>query len=239
MIPAYNEEKLLPRLLDTVDEARRCYPEGTEEIEVVVSNNGSTDRTAEVASARGCRIAEVEKRIIGAVRNGGARIARGKVLSFVDADARLHPETFLEIDEVLSDPRILAGTSGVRLERWSLGIAATFAFMYPVVLFTQIDTGVLFCYAEDFDEVGGFDERRQFGEDMAFMWALKHLGRQRGQALRRLRRAKSIFSLRKFDEFGDWHYITHMWRFIQPMFADPDARSEFADRYWYADDRKD
>ena len=70
---------------------------------MVVADNVSTDRTAEVARAKGARVVSVEKRVIGAVRNGGAREARGEVLVFVDADAQMHRETFNEVDRSARD----------------------------------------------------------------------------------------------------------------------------------------
>ena len=56
VIPAHNEESYLPDLLDTVDLARARYSAGPDEIEVVVADNASSDRTAEIARARGCRV---------------------------------------------------------------------------------------------------------------------------------------------------------------------------------------
>src|ERR1700704_2222807 len=94
VIPAHNEEALLPRLLDTVDVARARYSFGPDAIEVVVADNASTDRTAEVATARGCRVVSVAKRAIAAARNGGATCARSPILAFVDADTQIHPDSF-------------------------------------------------------------------------------------------------------------------------------------------------
>ena len=136
IIPAYNEERLLGRLLDSADAARATYGCGGA-IEVIVANNASTDRTAAIAAPRGCRVILVERRIIAAVRNAGARAARGAVLAFVDADAQVHPETFLEIDRTLADPRVVAGATGARLERWSTGIALTYTMIIPIVFLAQ------------------------------------------------------------------------------------------------------
>src|SRR5438552_10630962 len=102
IIPAYNEEKLLPRLLDTVDRARQAYSDVySREVEVIVADNMSTDSTAAVATARGCRVVQVEKRQIGAVRNGGAAAAQADILCFVDADFRIHPQTFIEVQKAI------------------------------------------------------------------------------------------------------------------------------------------
>ena len=62
---------------------------------------------------------DVEKRVIGAVRNAGASEALGEVLVFVDADIRMHRETFNEMDRALATGRVVGGATGVRLERLS------------------------------------------------------------------------------------------------------------------------
>ena len=73
IIPAHNETKLLPRLLATVDEARRRFVGGADAVEVMVADNASTDGTSKVAAAGGCVVVLVAKRLIAAARNGGAR----------------------------------------------------------------------------------------------------------------------------------------------------------------------
>lgn len=237
VIPAYNEARFLPRLLDSIDAARAVYPGGRDAIEVVVADNASTDATADVARARGCRVARVEKRVIAAARNGGARAARGEILCFVDADMRIHRETFRGIDEALAPGKVVGGATGVRLERWSPGIAAAYLMVVPMVWLTNIDTGVVFCRREDFEAVGGYDESLRIAEDVRFPWALRRLGRQRGQRLTRLRRFKALASVRKFDEHGDWHYVTMLPR-IALLFLLRRGRADgFIDRYWYRPER--
>ena len=186
IIPAYNEAAYLPRLLDSVDAARARFDRGAGAVEVIVADNASTDATAKIAAARGCRVARVEKRIIGASRNGGARAARGEVLAFIDADSRIHPETFNAIDRALAEWRFVAGATGVRMERMSAGIALTYALLVPWVWATGFDTGVVFCRRDDFLAVGGYDEDRLFAEDVFFLVKLWRLGRRRGQRMIRL-----------------------------------------------------
>jgi len=230
VIPAYNEALLLPRLLDSIDVARDAYGD-RDAIEVIVADNASTDATAQIAQARGCRVAAVAKRVIAASRNGGARLASGEVIAFIDADSQLHPRTFLEIDRALANPRIIGGATGVRLDRMSPGIALTFAAFLPLVWLTGMDAGVVFCRKADFDAIGGYDETRLIAEDAAFLWSLRRLGRSRGQRLVRATRAKAIASTRKFDEFGDWHYFPLMIEGIRHFMRR--GGSEFVDRYWY------
>lgn len=237
VIPARNEERYLPRLLDTVELARGRFRGGPEAVEVIVADNVSTDRTAHIAQQRGCRVVTVEKRVIGAVRNGGAGAARGEILAFVDADTRIHPETFNAIDALMTSGRVVAGASGVRLERMSVGIALTLAFFLPLVWTTGLDTGVTFCWKDDFDAVGGYNEDRNFAEDVQFLFDLKRLGRRRGQRLGRTRSAKALASVRKFDRYGDWHYFQLIARGLWTMAWRPHTAADWIHEYWYSDRR--
>ncbi|HKQ62752.1 MAG TPA: glycosyltransferase, partial [Candidatus Polarisedimenticolaceae bacterium] len=64
VIPAYNEARYLPRLLDSIAAAGRSYARGAEAIEVIVADNASTDATAAVAAERGARVVPVARRSI-------------------------------------------------------------------------------------------------------------------------------------------------------------------------------
>lgn len=237
VIPAHNEQALLPRLLATVNAARARYRGGAAAVEVIVADNASTDATATVARERGCTVVPVAERRIASARNGGAAAARARLLAFVDADSRIHARTFTAVADAMADDRWVAGATGVRLERWSLGIAVTYAILVPWVWALRMDTGVVFCRRSDFEAVGGYDERRLFGEDVQLLWDLRRLGRRRGQRLVRLRRVKAIASMRKFDRWGDWHYLTRLFRLLPSMLRHPEASTGFARRYWYGDDR--
>ena len=237
IIPAYNEEQLLPRLLASVEKARAAYSRGSAAVEVIVADNGSTDATAEIAAAAGCRVVAVEPHIIGAVRNGGAAAARGELLAFIDADSQVHEKTFDAIEAALARPDVVAGTSGVRLERWSLGLAVTFALIVPIVVLTKIDTGVVFCRRRDFEAIGGYNETMKFAEDVRFLWDLRRLGRGRGQGLVRLRRVKAIASTRKFDRWGEWHYLTFPLQFAWSRLRTRRDFDDLAEKYWYSGER--
>ncbi len=237
MIPAYNEERLLPALLQTIAVARERYRYGADAVQVIVADNASTDSTAAIAESHDCEVVRVEERRIATVRNGGARHAVGEVLAFVDADTEIHPETFNAIEDALDTGKVVGGATGVRLDRMSPGIAATYALLIPFVWAMRMDTGVVFCRREDFEAIGGYDERRSFAEDVQLLFDLKSVGRNRGQKLTRLRAVKAVASTRKFDTFGDWHYFTELYRLLPLTLRSPDATTEFAERFWYGDQR--
>lgn len=238
MIPARNEEAYLPHLLPTVEAARRAFAQGPEAVEVLVVDNVSTDRTAAIASGLGARVVTEEKRVIGAVRNAGARAARGDVLVFVDADVRVHPGTFDEIDRALATGRFVGGATGVRLERMSPGIALTYATIVPFVWLTGMDTGPTFCARADFEAIGGYSEEMLFAEDVKLLVDLRRLGKARGQKLTRLRRAKAIASMRKFDRYGDWHYFRLIGHLLPRLLGRRAGEADALARdYWYSDRR--
>jgi glycosyltransferase involved in cell wall biosynthesis len=238
IIPAYNEEAYLPRLLDTVDRARARYRGGPDAVEVIVADNVSTDGTARLAALRGCRVVPVTRRVIAAVRNAGARAAAGEIVSFVDADHQIHRETFNEIDRVLTD-RVIGGTTGIRFERRSLGITCTYAMLMLIGIAMRgvrhrrdlsVDTGVAFCRRGDFEAVGGYREALMFAEDVRFLLDLRAHGRHSGRRVTRGTDAPRVFSTRKFDTWGDWHYFTVPVRIGWDLLR---RRGNTARRYWY------
>lgn len=238
VIPAYNEALLLPRLLDSVWRAQQVFAQSNGRAEVIVADNCSTDETVFLAQQRGCRVVSVEQRCIAAVRNAGAKIASGSILAFVDADAVIHKETFVHIARILApDSAVVGGATGVRLERLSLGIAFTYALHLPFLWLTKMDTGVVFCRRQDFDEIGGYDERQKFGEDVSFLLALRKLGKQRRQRLMRATSIKAVASTRKFDEHGQWYYFGLLWRVGGHILLKRSNGEEIADRYWYKPSR--
>lgn len=238
VIPAYNEEKYLPRLLESIGSARRAYSRGADAVEVIVADNSSTDATAAVAARHGAAVTRVEKRVIAAARNGGARIARGEFLAFVDADTvSVHPGTFDAIEQLLETGRYVGGATGVGLERWSVGLAVMYAMFTPLAWLTRLDTGVVFCRRADYEAVGGYDETRPVAEDVAFLMALRRLGRTRGQRLIRARSTKAVASTRKFDHHGDWHYFTIMPRVAFNVLLGRAGIRDAIFNYWYRPQR--
>ena len=233
VIPAYNEERYLPRLLDSIEAARANYSGGANEIEVIVADNDSTDTTAQVATAHGARVVHVAKRRIAASRNAGARAAQGEILCFIDADSATHPQTFDEIDKAMSTGRYVWGVTGSVLERKSFALMVTYYLFMPMVLLTGLDTGLSFCRREDCEAVGGYDESRLYAEDVIFPMAMRRLGRSRGQTTTRLPQVKALGCTRKFDQFGDWHYFGMLAHALKSLVTWNWNDEKLAERYWY------
>ena len=72
IVPAFNEEKLIGETLRTIQEAMRAFARAGWETELVVCDNNSTDRTAELARAAGAVVVFEPVNQIARARNKGA-----------------------------------------------------------------------------------------------------------------------------------------------------------------------
>src|SRR5438270_828091 len=94
IVPAYNEELELPATLAAIRDAALATASPSDggqdrQYEIIVVDDASTDRTAEIAKGAGAKVIPINRRQIAAARNAGARVATGDVLFFVDADTRI------------------------------------------------------------------------------------------------------------------------------------------------------
>lgn len=104
VVPTWNEEAALPRLLDATLGAGAALDRPDE---VVVADGGSTDETAAIARERGCRVIHSECGR-GHQLAAGAAGAEGDVLVFLHADARPFPGALARMRDALRDPAIHA-----------------------------------------------------------------------------------------------------------------------------------
>ena len=88
IIPAYNEEAFIGHTLDALRQAMATVSLNGE---IIVTDNNSTDATAEIAKAGGARVVFEPVNQISRARNAGARQAAGRYLVFVDADTAVAP----------------------------------------------------------------------------------------------------------------------------------------------------
>ena len=93
VIPAYNEEGYLGECLASV---RRELARGRYDAEVIVVNNASTDKTAEIArSFPGVIVVDEPKKGLSQARHSGFAASSGDLIANVDADTIL-PKGWLD-----------------------------------------------------------------------------------------------------------------------------------------------
>jgi glycosyltransferase involved in cell wall biosynthesis len=81
IVPVFNGEAYL------ADAIRSVHAQGYQPTEILVIDDGSTDRTAEIAASfEDIRYHRQERRGGGAARNRGVDLAQGNFLAFLDAD---------------------------------------------------------------------------------------------------------------------------------------------------------
>ena len=82
IVPVYNGERYLGEAIESI--LRQSY----RPIEIIIADDGSTDRTAAVAAAYGGQVLYLRQANAGtaAARNFGMRVAKGEFFAFLDAD---------------------------------------------------------------------------------------------------------------------------------------------------------
>lgn len=91
VFPCLNEENSIEKCILDAQEA--CTQKGIT-AELIVADNGSTDKSIEIAQKLGARVVSVKQRGYGAAVHGGILAARGEYVAFCDADNSYSPEYF-------------------------------------------------------------------------------------------------------------------------------------------------
>ena len=115
-IPAFNEEKLLGETLIPVKTAGAAFRARGWELEVVVCDNNSTDRTGKIAEATGARVVFEAENQISRARNAAGYAARGDWIIFLDADSTPCEGLFAATAELMEMDSTLGGGVVIRME---------------------------------------------------------------------------------------------------------------------------
>ncbi len=174
VVPAHNEELELPATLQAI---RTAASASKHNYEIIVVDDASTDATAEIARQFNARVVPVNLRQIAAVRNAGARVARGDILFFIDADTQIAPVHVTAALECLTSGYV-GGSARIAVDREMPAWARIFIKSFCTLYFAaKLGAGAfIFTRRESFEAVGGFDEQFFAGEEVYFSMALKRLG---------------------------------------------------------------
>src|SRR3989454_287042 len=111
VVPAFNEERLLPGSLSSVRAAMEGFARLGWKSELIVCDNNSTDCTAEIAKGMGAQVVFEPINQIGRARNTGAACAGGDWIFFVDADSYPSVELFLEAADAIRAGCLAGGST--------------------------------------------------------------------------------------------------------------------------------
>jgi len=200
IIPAYNEEAYLPHALKAVFTAVAGAPG---KAEVVVVDNNSCDRTAEIARIMGARVVPESVNQIARARNTGARAALGRYMIFVDADTKVSTGLLTKALENLQSGRIVGGGVVVAPDR-ALEPAAQSIFdtwNRFSQLFNIAAGCFVYCERVAFEAVGGFSQRVYASEELWFSIHMNLWAWRNGKRFRVIRDQQAVTSIRSWTGF--------------------------------------
>lgn len=174
VIPARNEADYLGRCLRAL--ALQDYP--ADHIEIILSDNGSTDATAEIARAHGINVLQHPQGRVGAVRNSGARATSSQVLAFVDADCVTRTDWLSAAVTTLATPGVGAAGGGYLADPHGTWVQHAWAPTRPAPTaeVAALPGGSIVVERELFSALGGFNEQLSAGEDDDFCRRVRDRG---------------------------------------------------------------
>ena len=195
IIPTYNEEEYLPKLLESIKS------QDFTDYEIIVADAQSVDNTREIAKEYGCIV--VEGGLPGPGRNRGAEVAQGDILLFLDSDLEL-TENYLTnvIEEFESEDLGIAITQMTPLSQKKRDKYLHDLANWFMIAVENIKPHGAGCYGiiskrELHEECGGFDENLSFGEDTDYIERLAEISE-----FKVLRNARIGVSTRRLEEEG-------------------------------------
>ncbi len=215
VVPAFNEEKLLPASLRSIQAASEAFRVRGWESELIVCNNNSTDRTAEVAEAEGARVVFEPINQIARARNCGAAAASGDWLLFIDADSQPPRELFDDVLDAIASGKYLAGGATVKLDQWFPGMWFFVALWNLTSRVMKWCAGsFIFCEAEAFRAIGGFSNDLFVSEELDLSQRLRAYAETKGQRMIILARHPLVTSARKIKLYGHGAHLKFLLKLI-------------------------
>jgi len=203
IIPAFNEERLLGESLAQIKSAATAFVQRGWDVELIVCDNNSTDRTAEIARAAGAIVVFEPVNQIARARNCGALAAGGDWLVFVDADSHPSAELFADVAEQVVSGRCLAGGCTLRLDRRNLPAEAITWVWNRVSRMRKLLAGsFIFCDAAAFRQIGGFSDKLFVAEELELSQRLRKLAKATGKRMVILHRHPLVTSARKMHLYS-------------------------------------
>jgi glycosyltransferase involved in cell wall biosynthesis len=180
VIPAFNEEKFLPRCLESLKN------QDFKDFEIIVVDNNSTDKTADIAKKFGVTLLFEKNQGPAFARQKGFLNAKGKIIATTDADTIL-PKNWLSriFEEFKKDKDLVAfgGSCDFYSGPISLKLASKF-LLKPFLLFDKLISGswsLMGCNMaikkEAFFKVGGFNTSLKLNEDVEISHRLSKVGK--------------------------------------------------------------
>lgn len=162
VISAYNEEKDLKKCLDAI--ANQTMP--SEDYEIVVVDNNSTDKTAEIAKSYGARVIKEERQGNTYAVSTGLSNAQGEIIASTDSDTVVANNWLEVIYKAFEDKRVVGATGNAYIHSKNSIFDSFSKIFYEYFLKFNFligkahFSGFNFAVRKSvFDQIGGIDEK--------------------------------------------------------------------------------
>lgn len=171
ILPAHNEEEYIGACLNSLE--NQTFPK--EDFEIIVVDNMSTDRTADIARRYPVTLLSKPTGLVGSVRNHGFRNSSGEIIAFIDADC-IAPENWIEKGVSLLSANNNYVFGGFCLLQDNPSFIERYWLLPSTSPQKDLLGAAIFIRREDFEEVGLFDEKLTSGEDSKLSRDLRKKG---------------------------------------------------------------
>jgi len=198
VVPAFNEERLLAQSLAHIRQAAGVFEKRGWTTELIVCDNNSTDKTADIAHAAGATVVFEPINQIARARNRGAEAATGDWLQFVDADSSPGADLFADVAAAIESGHYLAGGATIRLDKRHFLAGLITSLWNFVSRWRRLLAGsFIFCETATFRKIGGFSHELFAGEELELSQRLRKAAREAGKKIVILHRHPLVTSARK------------------------------------------
>ncbi|HEY0521533.1 MAG TPA: glycosyltransferase [Ilumatobacteraceae bacterium] len=194
VVSALDEQADLDRSLRAINRAAHAIHVDAEIVVVVLDHESAFGR---LAAASGAKVVKAHRSSIAVARNAGAWVATGQILVTIDADRVMSPVAFAEIERLLATGCYVGGGAMQQPERHTLAIDVAMVMSKLTTYLNGLGGGMYWCRREDFDAIGGFDERVTAVDDLDFARRLRDHGLRTGRRFVNLRQAPVTTSCRR------------------------------------------
>lgn len=215
VVPAFNEEKFLGETLTRIKAAACAFTKVGWEWELIVCDNNSNDRTADVARVGGATVVFEPVNHISRARNSGAAAATGDWLVFVDADSHPSADLFADMAKEIQSGDCIGGGATFRWDHKRF----TYELMTPILnagfRWRRLAHGsFLFVQSAVFRKLGGFSLETYCGEDWELSLRLQTLAKETGKRLVILHRHPIVTSARRMKGYSPLRPFTVLFHTI-------------------------
>ena len=216
IIPAYNESALISRAIDSIH--REC--ENWINYEIIVVDNGSTDRTAEIARTCGATVIEEPAKGVTRARQKGLEAAAYNIVAFIDADNEIPPGWAVCAIWALQLHKAVAASGPVVYDELPLRKRVVVAMFYSLarlihMIAPMLQGGNFILRKDKMIEAGGFNTALDFyGEDTDTAVRLSKVGKVRFELGMWVWSSSRRFDREGMTRVGTRYIANYIWMWI-------------------------